>query len=244
MMKHDDIPGKRAFRPPYVAAGLAFIIFVVMTFVWLQPRIKGMERVPRVVGESLKDARSILQQANFESEVESICNKPPQDDWLVTDQSVAGEWQEPGTKVRLVVTPPYVMLPPIFGLTVEEAGKALLTAGFTLGEITEQWSDTVPDGCVIDALDQPRQAFAGSTINLLVSRGPKEMLMPNLVGLTLEDARKILAAKGIAPSRTMTDISPSMPKDTITRTRPVAGADMKQYHEEVILFVNSEAPGN
>jgi beta-lactam-binding protein with PASTA domain len=111
-------------------------------------------------------------------------------------------------------------------------------------EITNNGATTVPDGCVIDALDQPRQSFCGSTINLLVSRGPKEMLMPNLVGLTLEDARKILAAKGIAPSRTMTDISPSMPKDNHHRTRPVAGADRNKYHEEVILFVNSEAPGN
>jgi len=243
-MKHDDFPGKRTFRPPYVAAGLAFIIFVVMTFIWLQPRIKGMERVPRVVGESLKDARNILQQADFEPEVESICNTAPQDNWLVTDQSAAGEWRDPGTKVHLDVTPPYVMLPPIRGLTVEEAGKALVAAGFTMGEVEEQWSDSVREGFVIDASDQPRQAFAGSTINLLVSKGPKEMLMPNLVGLTLEDARKILAAKGIAPSRTMTDISTSMPIDTITRTRPAAGANMKQYHEEVILFVNSEAPGN
>lgn len=88
-------------------------------------------------------------------------------------------------------------VPNVVSLAQPDAEKAIAAAGFAVGAVTREASDTVRAGSVIS--QDPKAATAakaGSPVNLVVSSGkeaPKEVKVPDLKGKTQADAEKALA---------------------------------------------------
>ena len=94
-------------------------------------------------------------------------------------------------------------VPNAISLTQADAEKAIVASGLRLGKVTTKPSDTVPKGCVIS--QDPKalsSAKANTTVNLVISSGKekaKEVKVPDLKGLTQDDAKKKLADLGLVP---------------------------------------------
>lgn len=91
-----------------------------------------------------------------------------------------------------------VLVPEVVGFTLNAANKAIVSAGFT-ANITEDWSEDIPEGLIIsqDPLGEDK-APDGSTITIVVSKGPAKDLavVPSLLGKTEAEALQILSSKG------------------------------------------------
>lgn len=91
-----------------------------------------------------------------------------------------------------------VLVPEVVGFTLNAANKAIVSAGFT-ANITEDWSEDIPEGVIIsqDPLGEDK-APDGSTITIVVSKGPAKDLavVPSLLGKTEAEALQILSSKG------------------------------------------------
>ena len=89
-------------------------------------------------------------------------------------------------------------LPDVAGLPVDEARERLQAVGLT-GVVGGDgaFSDTVPEGYVVEVL-LPAGATPqpGDTLTLVVSRGPELIMIPDLVGETIADAKEILEGLG------------------------------------------------
>ncbi len=159
--------------------------------------------VPDVIGQPEADARATLVGAGFELG-ESI----PQFDREVPEGSViavVGEGDEPlaagddsfkGTAVQLIVS--VGAIPSVRGLTVEAAQAALSArelTGIVGGE--SEFDNEVPLG---DVLRVERTSEApvrpGSTLTIIVSRGPDLVDVPNVVGRPINEAVRILEDAG------------------------------------------------
>jgi eukaryotic-like serine/threonine-protein kinase len=82
-------------------------------------------------------------------------------------------------------------------LTKDDAQHRLESEGFELGDITERPSQT-PAGQVVDS--RPRggsDAPVPSSVALVISAGPTVVLVPNVVGRTVLQARSILESAGL-----------------------------------------------
>jgi serine/threonine-protein kinase len=152
--------------------------------------------VPDVVGKTRDQAAAIMQQHRLKPNFveQDAADKPP-GTVLGTDPAAgtrvpkAAAGQEfTGVTVNIAREPP-VPIPDVKGQDPDAATTVLNQAGFTTVVRTDTPSDTVPVGKVIGT-DPPAGTPTAKTtpIKLLVSTGPDEIEVPNVVGQTQDAA--------------------------------------------------------
>ena len=139
-----------------------------------------------------------------------------------------------GGEVQFVVS--LGAIPPVAGLTVADATKALTDAGLVVGATSEEFSDTVAKGSVI-SLSVPEGAVTkGTNVTLVVSKGPDLVEVPNVSGggLDFNEAIAKLQAAGFTYS---TDVDPALfSKRTVKTQTPAAGTQAKRGSNVYISF--------
>jgi len=94
-------------------------------------------------------------------------------------------------------TPPLVEVPSVTGLPEAEARATLEALGFVVA-VVPQASDTVPVGIVVSQDPSGGEAEQGSTVTIVVSTGPGQAEVPDVVGRSEADARAALTSAGFA----------------------------------------------
>lgn len=155
--------------------------------------------VPNVIRKPLSVAEQILTEAGLKPALGTRRSHPEIPEGYVIAQSV-----EPNTKVKrgrvvyldVSLGPNLVTVPDVAGLEKSEAERRLAELGFRVEENTIA-DPVAPAGRVIRT-EPPAQSSQpkGSRVTLIISAGPPPQLiaMPDLRGMTLEDARQALAA--------------------------------------------------
>src|SRR6184192_469545 len=144
--------------------------------------------VPNVVGQTQAAATSAITGAGL-----TVGAVTMQSSSTVAAGSVISESPPAGTKVasgspvNLVVSsgPAQVAVPNVVGQTQAAAASAITGAGLTVGAVTMQSSSTVASGSVIsESPPAGTKVASGSPVNLVVSSGPAQIAVPNVVGQT------------------------------------------------------------
>jgi serine/threonine-protein kinase len=103
-----------------------------------------------------------------------------------------------GERVNLVVS--LGPVPDVTGKSESDAQAALAAVGLKSAEGTKDYSNDVPDGAVISQAPQNQGAVRkGDTIVLDISKGPQLFPVPNVVGMTRDQAKKALTDAGFVP---------------------------------------------
>ena len=115
-------------------------------------------------------------------------------------------------------------VPDVTKKTVEEATSILKQAGFELGKQDQKYDDNVEAGLIISqdpAANTKREK--GTKINLIVSMGKEQVEVPNLEGMSIQDAQKALADKGLKAYAGKAEYSSDVPAEHIISQDPPAG---------------------
>ena len=189
---------------PYVIAlmgGFLIAYLIVAFFVFPAGVIPQDVRVPNVIGLSFGDADQQLKSKGFTAERgETRFHNAAPKGTVLDQQPAPGSKDTPGTRVTLVVSggQRYTTVPGVIGMSRELALNALEQAGFDAGEVTERPSSE-PRGAVIDSRPRPgAQAPIPSTVSLVLSAGPTTVVVPDVIGRSLADARLLLRQVGLA----------------------------------------------
>ena len=156
--------------------------------------------VPNLVGLPLADARAALREAHLKvGEVTRDFNERFEADQVVR-QSVRADAKAPrGSRIDLVVSkgPTPVPVEKVTGLQQDEAVAVLESQGFVV-DAEEEFSDRVDEGAVISQTP-PKGADLqpGETVSIVVSKGPREFPMPNVVGAERDAAVARLRSLGL-----------------------------------------------
>ncbi len=119
---------------------------------------------------------------------------------------------------------PYVAVPDLAGLALDAAGQALAAVPLQIGEVTEEYSLTAPEGQVLrQAPEAETQVPQGSAVNLVVSNGPKPVQVPDLVGQAQAAAEAILNDAGLALGTVALQYSVTVPAGMVISQTPGAG---------------------
>ncbi|MEU0564703.1 Stk1 family PASTA domain-containing Ser/Thr kinase [Nonomuraea sp. NPDC005983] len=134
---------------------------------------KGPEKVKvpdGLVGVTVEEAKSILDQAKLVGSVKFMTSSKPQGKVIKTDPP-AGESIEKNGTVALYVPKELTEVPDVSGLTEQDAVKAVRGAGFR-AQVRKMASDQ-PEGTVIQQ-NPPggTKLNPGTTITIVVSTGP------------------------------------------------------------------------
>jgi serine/threonine-protein kinase len=158
-------------------------------------------RVPNVTGLAFDDAvRRLAERGLRGVKGEERFHAASPKGTVLEQNPTTGSRDIEGATVTLAVSigQQFGRVPALVGLSREDAQRRLESAGFDLGDVTERPSQT-PAGQVIDS--RPR-AGADSpvpgTVSLVVSAGPTVVLVPNVIGRAVSQARSILEAAGLS----------------------------------------------
>ncbi|MGW9112956.1 Stk1 family PASTA domain-containing Ser/Thr kinase [Microbacterium sp. NPDC055683] len=93
-------------------------------------------------------------------------------------------------------------LPNVVGMTADEAATTLEAVGVGTEVVSEEYSDTVAAGDVIYYLERDGGGSwrPGDTVRLVTSLGPQLFEVPDVVGMTRDEAKAALDAAGFAYS--------------------------------------------
>jgi serine/threonine-protein kinase len=184
--------------------------------------------VPNVVGREASEAADILHDRGLEvAFVNEESDDVPRDEVISQDPG-AGEEVREGTTVTVTVSGGRgtVPVPAVEGQSREDAERALTEAGFKV-EVEEAFSDSVPAGDVISQSPQGgRQATKGRTVTITVSRGVEGVEVPQLTGLSRDEAEQQLSGLGLTAE--VTEEESSRPPGTVLNQDPGAGTSVER----------------
>jgi beta-lactam-binding protein with PASTA domain/predicted Ser/Thr protein kinase len=180
--------------------------------------------VPNVVGEEVANAQEILEGRGFRVSITQEANEEF-DEGIVFDQDPGrGERVDEGSTVRLMVSAgaEAIPVPEVVGSPVAQARQLLEGLGFTVA-IEEVNDEDAPVGEVVDQEPGPNEeAPRGSEVLLIVSKGPADRPVPDVVGKTISEASNLLGQAGFTVNQT-TEPSNEIDEGVVIRTDPVKG---------------------
>jgi eukaryotic-like serine/threonine-protein kinase len=156
--------------------------------------------VPDLVGKSVPRARELLRGADLRlGKVRRAYDEELPAGQIVA-QSVDAKSDAPfRSEIDVVVSkgPEPRPVPRVTGRTQEEATALLQGEGFVVA-VEEEFSDDVPRGRVIS--QQPEKGTElqpGNTVTIVVSKGPPQFPMPDVVGMSKDAAVARLTSMGL-----------------------------------------------
>ena len=186
--------------------------------------------VPNVVGQTQGAAGNTLSGANL-----SVGNVTQQASGnvavgnVISQNPTAGASVAPGSNVNLVVSsgPAQVTVPNVVGQTQGAAGNTLSGANLSVGNVTQQASGNVAVGNVISQNPTAGASVApGSNVNLVVSSGPAQVTVPNVVGQTQGAAGNTLSGANLSVGNVTQQASGNVAVGNVISQNPTAGASV------------------
>ena len=137
---------------------------------------------------------------------------------FVVGYGISVVWLSPGT----VFTKDH-SLPRVLELPEPEARRTLTELGFRPRLDGERHNDAYPRGTVIWQ-DPPAETVLppNSVVQLVVSAGPSLVAVPDIIGMSLSQATKIMAAAGVRMG-SVDSVAGSQELGVVLATRPAAG---------------------
>ncbi len=199
---------KKKKRNEFLTALLILgIIGIVIMGVGYYMLINYMEveevRVPDVVGKHVENARQELADKGLELKVYYRSHSSEVEKDHIISQSIKADKKIKVNRVIEVVVSKGAKLskvPNLLGIELREAEIKLDKLDLEIGEIKEEYNNEVKKGQIISQDPRPDiEVKSGATVDLLISKGkePKEVLIPNLVGLKKEEALEKLRERNL-----------------------------------------------
>lgn len=120
--------------------------------------------------------------------------------------------------------PKHAYVPHVLLLKQNEAEASILRVDLKVGKITEECSDTVPVGCVIS--QHPTGGLPvepGSAVDLVISKGPCLVKVPDVVGKTQYAAEAMIVGAGLKVGKVTQECSCTVPAGHIISQNPKGG---------------------
>jgi serine/threonine-protein kinase len=220
------VRGRNRLRAGLLLGGAALAGYLVTCFAYPAPLVNNDRQVGRLLGLPLETARGEIQEEGFRIRVEEA-----QPDPVIPEGHIV--WQDPppetawprGAQVHVTPSagPANVPVPDVASFELDQARQVVEAAGLRIGDVDTLVS-SVQDGVIITtrppigALRPP-----GTRIDLVVSRGPADTRVPDVVGLKQEEARQRLEAAGLRVGTITTRTGSSREVGLVVDQRPAAG---------------------
>ena len=233
-------PAERGRRRLILPILLAVLTIAAGTTGWWLA-VGRYAKAPSVIGLQLSAATSKLTSAGFSvKEGDPVYSSV--DKGLVAKQTPnAGERLHRHGTVLLQLSkgPELHAVPSLRGLTQQAAEDALTGAKLALGTVRQSYDDTLPAGRVLSSTPGKGQLLApGSVVDLVVSKGPAPVDIPDVVGKSKDDAVAALTKLGLK-TQVNEVFDDNTPKDQVMDQSPRSGTG---HRGDTVTLTVSKGP--
>lgn len=160
--------------------------------------------IPNVVGQKQDVAKKELEKLGLK--VVEVTEESDEEKGVVLKvEPEVGASVKKKSEVKLVVSggPEQVKVPDLTNMNLESVKRTLNSLGLELGDVSEDYSDSVAKGEVISQNPNKDESVdKGSKINVILSKGveikTKLIDVPNVSGKSVDEAKSILANLGVS----------------------------------------------
>ncbi|WP_253908530.1 Stk1 family PASTA domain-containing Ser/Thr kinase [Arthrobacter sp. H41] len=188
----------------------------------------GIVAIPDVANRSVQDARTILDQQGITSvSTDEVFHEVVLAGLVVGTEPAAAAEVRRFERVELLVSkgPELFVVPEVTGEDRVSAAETLIGENLGVGTVAEQYDDDVEQGLVVS--QDPAagaEVRAGSAVDLVVSRGPEPIRIPEVTGLTREAALQAIEDAGLVAEVLPDPVnSVSVPEGAVALQSPATG---------------------
>lgn len=200
--------------------------------------------LPNVEGQQVSVAEQRLQDAGFHWVLGTArWSNNDQEGEVAATEPATGSRVLPGATVTIFPSlgREHHRVPNLANQSQSAAQTALAGLHFKVGNATQDWSDTVADGSVIRTDPAAGQdEFAGSVINLVVSKGKQPITLADYTNKKISDVKTALAKLKLKVDGSAKQYSTTVPAGVIISQSPDPGTVV--HHGDTISFVVSKGP--
>ena len=202
-------------------------------------------KLPDVKGKTREEAEQTLKDAGFKVEANTKESSTQEKNYVIEQDPQGGGSTTAEVASSVVITvgagPSTVKVPKLYNLTPDVARQVLETSKLSLGNQTEAPSDQVPKGQIVDqkpAADA--DAEPGSSVDIVVSSGPKQLPVPDVIGRNAEEAKQTVWNAGFG--YIVQTVQSNQPAGTVVSTDPPAATLLDPSSKDVTIRQSSGPP--
>ncbi len=180
--------------------------------------------VPSVVGQAQEEASFTLEQAGFKVTVVTEESDSEEEGTVLSQDPAGGTKQPKGTTITLTVAvgPDTVEVPNFKNMTLDEAKSEASGLGLKVVESESKYSEDVDAGKILSQNYQAGEAVApGTTIEVVTSRGSETTTVPNVIGMTEDEAYDALQEAGFGVNVKAREYSDKQKEGRVIRQDPL-----------------------
>ena len=222
--------GKNSKGPLIAITAVLILVGVALGFWWWWQEYGpgSYQELPDLHGMTVAEAEETLTEMSLASVLAYEHSDDVEVDHIVRSNPGAGSNVHKDEEITLYVSSGVLMLtvPNVAGETQEDATLAIGAVGLEVGEVTESWSEDVPEGSVISTSPAIGETIDHRTaVNLVVSKGRQPLTVPDVLGEPFDEAAASITDLGLGVER-VEDYSDDYGIGTVSAISPEAGSTL------------------
>jgi eukaryotic-like serine/threonine-protein kinase len=204
--KYEPPKRGRSLWPWLVGLGLVLAVLVGAWLArgWIGDQVSGSDQVavPYVLGIPQANAENLIQERGLVPQVRRVSNSDVPEGTVFAQKPTEGAKVDKQTLVRIDVSSgkPQVTIPSVVGQSIQDAVAELTRAGLD-AQVVEVNSDKEQGTVTAQSPNAGLVVVQGTSVRINVSKGPKPVSIPSVVGLPYDQAASELRQKGFGVSR-------------------------------------------
>ncbi|MFC0265645.1 protein kinase domain-containing protein [Alloscardovia macacae] len=225
-------------------AGAVIILAAVLGW-WFLGRAQASATVPTITASMTQaQAKDAVERAGFVFQAETDSESSEDAGTFTKQDPAGGASARRGSTVRVWFSagPQSTAVPDVSGMTQSAARQALEKAGFKVGSVSSEDSDSV-DKDKVTRTDPASgsNATRGSTVNLYIASG-NASVPTGLTGQTQQDATKILQDHGFTAVVRDGDYSDDVPAGSVMTVDPAEGTSVARGSSVTLVVSKGQKP--
>ncbi len=204
--------------------------------------------VPDIVGMDIQEANEELDKLGLEMNViDRQYNDEYNKDQIISQDPAEGRKVKEGREIKIILSKGQELfqVPSVVGQKLSDASISLTNEGLNTGKVEEIYDDKYAKGFVISqSPTADKRVKKGAKIDLMVSKGeePERVSMPNLIGMSLEEARQLLKDNDLLVGELKREESNEYYKDQIIKQDTKAEVMIDQQSSVNLVVSNGPGP--
>jgi eukaryotic-like serine/threonine-protein kinase len=224
--------------------GLAAVVGAILFAAIKLGGAQASVTVPNEVTKTVAVAQQDLQKAHLKPDIRRESSSTVPVDTVVRQDPPAGKSVSRGSNVTLFVSAGAAQkaIPTdITGRPAADVTNELHGLGFVVAP--KDQANAAPKGTVFTSIPNPgTKADVGSTVTIIVSSGPAPVAVPDVKGLSFDQASQALAQQGFTNlSPPIQETSNTVASGSVTRTDPPAAKPVP-IDTRINIYVSTGAP--
>ena len=237
----DEEPEQKSRTGLFLGVIVVLLLILAGLLVWFARSLNSdTVEVPAAIGLTRAEAETLMTEAGFKVTVTEEANATVEAGRVISQDPAAQTDADKGSNVKLVVSSgvEQVGVPNVVGFTQADAQAALVAAGLRFRVTPIDNSEAEPGTVAAQNPPADEQVAKDTEVELQISKGNGQELVPDVSGQSLSAAQAALQAAGFRIGGPKEQSSATVPSGRVISTDPAGGTSLKK-NSVVTVIVSS-----